>query len=311
MGFKPGSSDQRPFSSLENPSKTSRQLARPPSIVNNLRVFPSRLPRPAFEPRFEPWFRAFVRKCQSVTSPCLKHLFTMLACQKPHPKQLNPFSSNELKSYETVSHDLCTSYSQVSVRTTPLPETLLNTAISRSRHRGPIVNKWGIPPASPLIGPSGKGRIRPLERILRPESAGSRRGSSPRSGRPRKSPRSPLRKRRPRVREAPTAATNGGPVAAPSPASISTRAAAAALLPGSAGPAAGCHRSPGHRLQSSQARRPVSPIPAADQFEVPAEVGSDRPCASRLPTIGESVKQLTGRGKHSVGDTSMIQGNRT
>lgn len=173
MGFKPGSSDQRPFSALENPSKTSRQLARPPSIVDNLRVFPSRLPRPAFSPRFEPWFRAFVRKCQSVTSPFLKHLFTMLACQKPYPKQPNPLFSNELKSYETVSHDLCTSYSQVSVRTTALPETLSNTAILRSQHGDPIVNNLGKSPANPLSGPSGKGRIRPLERILRAKSAGS------------------------------------------------------------------------------------------------------------------------------------------
>jgi hypothetical protein len=88
-------------------------------------------------------------------------------------KKHNTLSVNRLKSYETVSHDLCTSCSQVSFRTMPLPETLSNTAIPRYRRRGPIVNNPRIPPSDPLIGPSGKGRIRPLERILRPQSAGS------------------------------------------------------------------------------------------------------------------------------------------
>jgi hypothetical protein len=173
MGFPPGTGDPPPPSQLDRPPQTPRPPVYPLPIVNILRTSPKSGPRPAFPPGFEPQFRSLVRKCRSVTSSLLKHLFTLFARPDPRPKHHNALPLSTLKSYETVSHDLCTSYSQVSARTMPKFQTLSNRRIERHRCREPIVNKPRNSPASPLNGRTGKGRIRRAGRSRRSESAGS------------------------------------------------------------------------------------------------------------------------------------------
>ena len=64
---------------------------------------------------------ALIRKCRSVTNPHCEHLFTLSTPEKSCQNHHNQLSFNCLKSYETVSHDLCTSYSQVSAHYAPAP----------------------------------------------------------------------------------------------------------------------------------------------------------------------------------------------